>query len=425
MKILFVHKQVLFPRDTGGKIRVLNVLQHLAKRHPVTYVCNLRPGEDQSVSKMRELGLRVEPVPYQTLSRHGSLRFLTSAALNVFSKRPFSVERNFDPALRARVAAELQAEDYDVLICDTVQMFRHTMGLKAKVNILFQHNVEAQILQRHAEVGPSLMRRLYMRTDWLKMQRFERDCGPHFDAVIAVSELDRVLFKKNYGWEHVDVIDTAVDTDFFQNSEGNEIPDRVVFVGSMDWLPNQDGVKFFVRDVWPQIRSARPNATFQIVGRNPPPSVAALTAVPGVEVVGGVPDVRPFISSAAVFVVPLLVGGGTRLKIYEAMAMGRAVVSTTIGAEGLPLTPGRHFLQEDAPEKIAAAVIQLLKNPQLRNEIGEAADSFVRGRYTSETVARQFEDICLSVLEKKSQKFPVGMHTHLNRKVARGAYGKS
>jgi glycosyltransferase involved in cell wall biosynthesis len=242
--------------------------------------------------------------------------------------------------------------------------------------------------------------------------------------VIAVSELDRELFQKDYGWENVEVIDTAVDTDFFQNGAGSEIGDRVVFMGSMDWLPNQEGVRFFVRDVWPRIRSTRPNATFQIVGRNPPPAIVALGTVPGVEVVGGVPDVRPYVSSAAVFVVPLLVGGGTRLKIYEAMAMGRAVVSTTIGAEGLPLTPGRHFLQEDAPEKFAAAVIQLLNNPDLRHEIGDEADRFVRSRYTSETVARQFEDICLSVLDQNSTKSPVGMHTHLNRKVARGVFGK-
>ena len=220
MKILFVHKQVLFPRDTGAKIRVLNVLQHLASRHSITYVCNLRCGEDQCVAQMRDLGLRVEPVPYR-ISRHGSLQFFAKRRVQcLLSKRPFSVERNFDPAVRTRIADELQAQTYDVLICDTVQMARHTMGLKAKVNILFQHNVEAQILQRHAEVGPNLMKRLYMRSDWHKMQRFERDCGRHFDGVIAVSELDRALFKKKYGWDHVTAIDTAVDADFFQNCPG-------------------------------------------------------------------------------------------------------------------------------------------------------------------------------------------------------------
>jgi glycosyltransferase involved in cell wall biosynthesis len=120
-----------------------------------------------------------------------------------------------------------------------------------------------------------------------------------------------------------------------------------------------------------------------------------------VEVLGGVPDVRPHLSQAAVVVVPLLVGGGTRLKIYEAMAMGRAVVSTTIGAEGLPLTPGQHFLQEDFPEQMAAAVVRLLNDGKLRSDIGRSANCFVRDRYDSATVARQFEEICRSVLMKK------------------------
>src|SRR5258708_20897311 len=207
MKILFVHKQILYPRDTGGKIRVLNLLQHLAKRHSVTYVCNLRPGEEKYLPQMRDLGLRVEPVPYR-ISRHGSLRFLAHAAVNVLSKRPFSVERNFDPAVRRKVADELQAEPYDVLICDTVQMARHTMGLRAKANILFEHNVEAQILQRRADVSTGAKRR-YMQTECRKMQQFERNCGSYFDAVVAVSEQDPALFERAYGWKHEDVTDPA------------------------------------------------------------------------------------------------------------------------------------------------------------------------------------------------------------------------
>src|SRR4029077_460105 len=133
MKILFVHKQILFPRDTGGKIRVLNVLQHLARRHDITYVCNLRPGEEQYLPRMKDLGLQMEAVPGEA-PRRGSLRFYASAVASIISARPFGVNRNFDPAVRARVAEELRREPYDVLICDGVQLARHTMGLRARVN---------------------------------------------------------------------------------------------------------------------------------------------------------------------------------------------------------------------------------------------------------------------------------------------------
>src|SRR5262249_29504839 len=152
---------------------------------------------------------------------------------------------------------------------------------------------------------------------------------------------------------------------------------RVTFLGSMDWMPNQDGVEWFVREVWPAVRAAHPDATFHIVGRNPPGDIRSLSAAPGLTVLGGVPDVRPHLADASVVVVPLLVGGGTRLKIYEAMAMGRAVVSTTIGAEGLPVVPGEHYLCADTPAAFAAAVNQLLREHSSRSSLGSAADRFV------------------------------------------------
>lgn len=423
MKILFVHKQILFPRDTGGKIRVLNVLQHLARRHSVTYLCNLRRGEERYLPQMEALGLRMAAVPGEA-APHGGIRFYANAFTNILSPRPYSVNRNFDPAVRRRVAAELKQEPYDLLICDCVQMARHTIGLRAPASILFQHNVEAQILKRHSEVAASWPKRAYMRSDWHKMRRFERACGRHFDTVIAVSDRDRDIFAQAYGWRHVQVIDTAVDTEYFQPSTAGEIDGRVVFVGSMDYMPNQDGIVYFVREVWPRIRQARPNATFQIVGRNPPVQVLALGAEPGVEVAGGVPDVRPHLAQAAVVVVPLLVGGGTRLKIYEAMASGKAVVSTTIGAEGLPLTPGEHFLQADTSEQFATAVARLLDDASLRAELGGAANRFVRERYDSETVSRQFEDICAATVERSGRGSARNSPMHAGQAAACGTDGR-
>jgi len=400
MKVLFVHKQILFPRDTGGKIRVLNLLKHLGKWHDVTYVSNLRPGEERYLPEMRALGLKMEVVSGATAKR-GGLRFFAGAAANLASRYPFTISRNYDPAVRAKVAELLAADRYDLLICDTIVMARHTIGLPAAASVLFQHNVEAQILRRHADVAGSRPKRFYMRDQWRKMVRFEKDCGRHFDGVIAVSEPDKALFEREYGWSHVHAIDTAVDEDFFQNTGAAEIPGRVMFLGSMDWMPNQDGVRWFVREVWPTVRAAQPQATFHIVGRNPSGDVRALTSAPGVTVVGSVPDVRPHLAEAAVVVVPLLVGGGTRLKIYEAMAMGRSVVSTGIGAEGLPVVPGEHYLRADEPAAFAGAVIELLAAAEPRHRLGQAADHFVRAHYGSEPVARQFEAICRTVVESR------------------------
>ncbi len=399
MKILFAHKQILFPRDTGGKIRVLNLLKHLGRWHDITYVSNLRPGEEEHLPAMRDLGLRVETVPGQT-SKRGGVRFYTEAVGNFLSRYPFTITRNYDPAVRAKIAELLAAEPFDLVICDTVVMARHTLGLPATASVLFQHNVEAQILKRHAEIAGGWLKTRFMRDQWRKMVRFEAECGPQFDAVIAVSEPDKVLFGREYGWKHAHAIDTAVDEDFFGDAPG-EVPDRVTFLGSMDWMPNQDGVRWFATNVWPRVRAARPGATFHVVGRSPPPEVRALEQVPGIKILGGVPDVRPHLAETAAFVVPLLVGGGTRLKIYEAMASARAVVSTTVGAEGLPVVPGEHYLAADDPAAFADAVVKVLADQPFRDRVRHAADRFVRQRYASEPVARQFEAICVTAVDAK------------------------
>jgi glycosyltransferase involved in cell wall biosynthesis len=402
MKILFLHKQILFPRDTGGKIRVLNLLKHLGKWHEVTYVCNLRSGEQKYLPEMEALGLRMRTVSGDT-SKRGGPRFFAEAAANLLSHYPFTINRNYDPAVRKTVSDLRAAEKYDLLICDTIVMARHLTGLKLPASVLFQHNVEAQILRRHSEISLGRIKRWYMQREWQKMVRFERECGPCFDAVIAVSAQDKLLFERDYGWRHVYAIDTAVDEDFFRNDGTMQVPDRVTFLGSMDWLPNQDGVRWFVQEVWPSIRRARAGATFHVVGRNPPASILALQRVPGIKVVGGVPDVRPHLAETSVFIVPLLVGGGTRLKIYEAMASGRAVVSTTIGAEGLPIVPGQHFLVADRPTDFAGAVSSMLGDAQQRHRLAAAADAFVRERYGSESVARQFEAICQTTVAESGR----------------------
>jgi polysaccharide biosynthesis protein PslH len=406
MNILLIHKQILFPHDTGGKIRVLNLLRHLARWHEVVYLCNLRPGDERYLPEMQALGLRVEGVPKQD-SRRRSPRYYGEAALNLLSPHPFTVARNFDPALKARAEALIRNESFDCLICDVIQMALHGVDLQVP-KILFQHNVEALLLQRHAERDRTWLRRRYMASQHRKMRRFEAEYGARFDAVIAVSELDRQAFERDYGWRHVRAIDTAVDLDYFRPAGRSEQADRVVFVGSMDWMPNQDGVRFFLEEVWPRILARRPGATFQVVGRDPPAKLCRLSGSDGVEVVGTVPDVRPYLEEATVVVVPILVGGGTRLKIYEAMAMGKAVVSTTIGAEGLVYTPGEHLLLADAPAAFAEAVVSLLKAPQLRSQLGESARRLVADRFSAETVARQFESICQATLQRlKDRAVPV------------------
>ncbi len=397
MRILFLQKRLLFPADTGGKIRTLNILRHLAQWHDVTYLSNLLEAEQPSVQAMQELGLRLENVPWQETPRR-SLRFMAAAAANLASPYPLNVAKDYDRRLRARAAELLQRERYDLLICDFVQMARNAVGLPIR-SLLFQHNVEAEIFSRLAQRhrGPLAM---YLRHQAAKMRWFEGAAGRRFDRVVAVSKRDRELFEQMYGWDHVRTIDTAVDLDYFHSADTDtRTGDNVVFVGSMDWPPNIDGVQHFVHCIWPQVRDQIPTATFTIVGRNPPRAVKELGRQPGVKVTGTVADTRPYLERAAVGVVPLYSGGGTRLKIFEMMAMRCAVVSTTLGAEGLDLRTGEHVLLADQDQDLAKNVVALLHDPQRRRAMAAQAHRLVQQRYSAAAVARQFEAVCYEAVD--------------------------
>lgn len=403
MRILFLQKRLLFPTDSGGKIRTLNVLRYLARWHDVTYLSNIQPGEQPYVTRMQELGLRLETVPWREAPR-GSFRFYADLAQNLLSRFPFTVNKDYDPRLRRRAEELLASEPYDLVVCDFVQMARNAVGLAAPAKILFEHNVEAEIFHRHAQTDAGLLRRAYMRLQWTKMRRFEAEAGRQFDVVVAVSRKDRDTFENDYGWRHVRVIDTAVDLDYFKPNGTAERPDRVLFVGSMDWLPNEDGVRHFVRKIWPEVRKRCPDATFQIVGRNPSSVAKRLAGAPGVEVVGTVPDIRPYLAEAAVVVVPLLVGGGTRLKVFEAMAMRKPVVSTTLGAEGLDLIHGQHALLVDGSGEFATATAELLDDRARRQRLAAAGHRLVCENYSAEAVGRQFDAICRRTVEEASNE---------------------
>lgn len=403
MKILFLQKRILFPTDAGNKVRTLNVIRHLAKWHEVTYLCNIQKEEEQYIQEMQSLGVRLETIPWTETPRD-SAGFYRDLALNLFSRYPFNVNKDFDPRLRRKAEELLAQEPYDLVICDFVQMARNAIGLNTPASVLFQHNVEAEIFKRHAETDHGWLRRKYMAVQWKKMHKFESEAGRHFNSVIAVSKRDRDIYQKEYGWDHTEVIDTAVNTEYFHPSVEEEKKDHVVFVGSLDWLPNEDGILHFVQNTWPQIRQKRPNATLQIVGRNPGKTVQQLTATSGVEVVGTVPDVRPYLASASVVIVPLRIGGGTRLKIFEALAMKKALVSTSLGAEGLNVTHGEHVLLGDTPEEFSECVLQLLDNDEMRNTLADNAHRLVNEHYTAEAVARQFDEICQKTVASRDPR---------------------
>jgi glycosyltransferase involved in cell wall biosynthesis len=261
-------------------------------------------------------------------------------------------------------------------------------------SVLFTHNVEAEIWRRHAETAGNPLKRLLLEQQRDRMRRFERAALARFDVVLAVSEADGETFERLYPGalkQPVHVVKTGVDTSYFTPMPGKERRAHLVFTGSMDWLPNADGMLYLVRDILPHIRRAEPDVTLSIVGRAPTPGVRRLADQAGIEVTGRVEDVRPHVAAADVYIVPLRIGGGTRLKIFEAMSMAKAVVSTTVGAEGLPVTDGKDIRIADQPEAFASAVVSLIRDGDARRRMEAAARRLVVDHYDWSAVADDFE----------------------------------
>jgi glycosyltransferase involved in cell wall biosynthesis len=274
--------------------------------------------------------------------------------------------------------------------------------------VFFAHNVEHQIWQRLALVERRWWRRLPLEFETRKLRRCEMAVIRRAARTAAVSDADRTVFVRDVPGAMVDVIPTGVDTSYFVPATSAEQPGRLVFSGSMDWYPNEDAVLDFASHVWPRLRAVRPDLTLTVVGRNPGPRVVEAGRTAGFEVTGTVDDVRPHVGAAEVYVVPLRVGGGTRIKIFEALAMQKAVVSTTVGAEGLGLVPGRHFVAADGHDAFARAVLDLLDRPDRRRLIAAAGRELVEEHFSWRQVSRDFE----ACLERAVQDHAVrALHT--------------
>jgi glycosyltransferase involved in cell wall biosynthesis len=319
---------------------------------------------------------------------------------HLVSTLPISVATDASDAGSRAIAREL-GRGPDVVVID----FPHAAVLAPPPypcpGVIFTHNVEAEIFRRHSEIARSPLERAIWRDQAAKMERYERELLPRFAAVVAVADRDREHFQREYGAGNVSVIPTGVDLGYFTFSESAKLAagegGTVVFTGSMDWMANIDGVEFFMDAVWPAISRARPGARCVIVGRSPPQALVGRARARGLnwDFTGFVDDVRPFVHNAHVYVIPLRVGGGTRIKVYEAMAMGCPVVSTRVGVEGLPVEHDRHYFQADSADAMAAAVLALLDDRERSVSLSLQARQYVEENMSARRAARVFEQICL------------------------------
>ena len=391
MRILWVKAGKLVPVDTGGKIRSYNILRRLAERHEVTFLSHYGGEKDPAYEREIHQHLAGAEVVYTGVRDATTLERGLTYLQRLPSAAPFGVTKFTTRMVQNMLAKWLDEGRFDVAVCDFLGSTLNFPERSATPVALFQHNVESILWRRHSEHETHPVKRAAFKLEAAKMARYEAAAVARFDHVIAVSEFDREQMLKMAPNARISVVPTGVDLAQYQAGAAESATEPlVIFLGSMDWEANVDGVSYFCREIWPQIKRAVPEARFRIVGRNPPPRIKQLASA-DIEVTGRVESVIEHLQQAAVFVVPLRIGGGTRLKIYEAMAMRKAVVSTTIGAEGLDVNHGKDILLADEPEGFAADVIDLLRDHPKRRRF-EIAAGEQAARYDWPVVTRTFEE---------------------------------
>lgn len=404
MKLLWVKAGGVVPLDTGGKIRSYQILKELARKHQVTLYTYYAEHPNDAHPALDGQFARVICRPIK-LAVPRSIVDYARYVVRLLSSYPYSMNRYYQREIVSEVRELALAESYDVIVCDFLFPARVIPWEATCPKVLFTHNVEATIYRRQFEIARNPFWKMAAWREYRLTARAERKYLRRADHVLTVSDSDREAFLGLAEPSKITTIPTGVDVQYFQPADGPYKPNSLVFTGSMDYLPNEDAVLFFAKEILPRIRSRVSDVSLSIVGRRPSPRVQALAASgQRIQVTGRVEDVRPYIRQGALYIVPLRIGGGTRLKIFEAMAMAKAIVSTSIGAEGLSVKNGANILIADSPEDFAQGVTKLLRDPVERNRLGCAARQMVEQAYSWTAVVSHFESVLTSLAAKDYER---------------------
>ncbi len=392
MRILFVSTENPFPVDHGHHIRTYHTLRALSRRHAVHFVgfSQTQAGFDNK-HRLYELCETVDLFPL----RYGGWRQAILAVRNLLSPLPLVAEKYYDPAAAARLRELLQAYRFDVVHLDMLHLGLYARDLGDLPAVLVNHNVESLRLLRLSESERNPLMKLFLIHQHHKLKRFERETCPQFETCIAVSEYDKQVLQRMCGSRNFAVAPNGTDAQFFHLNGCEPVnPNMLVWTGGMASPYNRDGVLYFMRDIWPHILRQLPEACVNFVGAAPPARIRrASRHAYNINYTGYVDDVRPYVARASVFIAPLRAGSGTKIKVLNAMAQGKPVVTTSVGAEGIDARGGQHFLIADTPGEFAEKTVYLLKHPVLARRMGARARQLIEQKYDWCVIEKTLEHI--------------------------------
>jgi polysaccharide biosynthesis protein PslH len=376
MNILFLSTRSPYPLISGHSLRTYHILKGAAQNHNVTFITFVQlPEHELKKENLAHLRSFCKAVyPFKIPADMSKLTFAKMLFLNLFSSLPFVAQKYDAPLMREKIREIIQREHIDLVHVDMLPLAAYINEFENLPKILVNHNVESIRLYRWFRTEPKPLKKAYLGIQWLKLKTFEQSAMNKFDGCVVVSEIDKKLLLKMGVKSKLFVVPNGTNTKFFKPSNGKVVGNSVLWIGHMDVHTNKDAVLYFWKDIYPILRRKHPEVKVTFVGTAPPKEIADATKLDGkVRATGFVEDIRPYINEAAVMVVPIRIGSGTRLKILDAMAMGKAIVSTSVGCEGINVSNGKDILIGDDPEDFANKIVELLKNPDMRTNLEKNA----------------------------------------------------
>jgi glycosyltransferase involved in cell wall biosynthesis len=397
VKVLLLTQVLPYPPDSGPKVKTWNVLKYLAQHHEVTLASFVRGDQSDDICHLQRYCYAIHTVPME----RGVLRDGLAMARSLLSGQPWMMLRDDRSAMRHLIDQLIAETRFDIAHADQLNMAQYAARVPGARKVFDAHNALWLLYKRLWQTMEPGLRKWLLGRDWQLLKRYEGRVCREFDAVLAVSEEDKVALQEAIGQNGheagdvgITVIPITVDTDEVARVARGPGADHVIHVGTMYWPPNVDGILWFAREIWPLIRAQRAGTEFDLIGARPPQEVIALSQDGNnIHVVGYVDDLNPYLAQTAVFVVPLRAGGGMRVKILNALAQGLPIVSTSLGCEGIKVTHDQDILIADTPTGFAEAVLRVLNDPDLSARLSDNGRRLAETLYDYRAACRPLDSI--------------------------------
>ncbi len=403
MNILFLSQIVPYPPHGGVLQRGYNLIREISKDNEIHLLAFVHPdtlADDELINDARNHLLQYcKTVDFFTLwPKKSILHKYIAFAAGFFYTLPFSTLAHKSIQYRRRMQTILHENDIDVVHFDTIGLAPYLEYTANAATLITHHNIESTLMHRRSKVEKTWLGRYYVALQSLRLRKYEISESPRFDLNVMVSGTDEDELKSMTHDIKTVVVPNGVDVEYFSVRNENQ-SNTIIYTGGMNMFANKDAVMHLIDDIWPQIKSRVPDAVFKIIGQDPPAELLAIAAEDkDIQVLGYVDDIRPYVAESAVYVVPLRVGGGTRLKVLDALSQGKAIVSTSVGCEGITVTHGENIFIEDDDDAFANRVVELFNDQSLRKRLGLNARLLAEQKYAWESIGQTLNDAYKAVL---------------------------